>query len=191
MGISPGQRQARRATRLPSFDLANRAFVKNRDARAFKQMVGGHVDDTRGGQEWLTDTCTLRLSRAFNYSGSPIPNNPHGLRTVHGSDKLNYAFAVQEFKQWVLTNFGKPDIKVAGPPVSRDQFTGHRGLIIFDIKFGNNPGQTWGARGHADLWDGETFYDELWGISSRRRDFFDLADGVSLWLMTGQGKVGS
>ena len=102
----------------------------------------------------------------------------------------SYAFAVREFKTWVLHRFGPPDIKVAGPPVSRDKFAGHHGLIIFDIRFGNNPGQNWGATGHADLWDGSTFYDELWGISSPARDFFDIAQNVSLWLMSGDGRVG-
>lgn len=57
-------------------------------------------------------------------------------------------------------------------------------------KFGNNPGQNWGATGHADLWDGQTFYDELWGISNAGRDFFTIANGVSLWLMSGTGTVG-
>lgn len=176
--------------RLPTFDAANRAYVKNQFPEAFKQQVGGHVDDTRSGTQWLTDTCTLRLSRAFNYSGVLIPENTAGLRTVHGADKLNYAYSVQEFKRWVLHRFGKPDIEASGPPVDRHLFAGHHGLIIFDIHFGNNPGQTWGAQGHADLWDGATFYDELWGISTPQRDFFAIAHHVSLWLMIGQGKVG-
>lgn len=174
---------------LPGWDAANSAYVRISDPQLFKRFVGGHVDDTHGGDEWLTDTCTLRLSRAFNYAGRPIPQNAPGLRTVHGRDKLNYAYAVKEFREWTRARFGPPNIEVAGPPVSRQQFAGYHGLIIFDIKFGNNPGMNWGATGHADLWDGTTFYDELWGISTPSRDFFTLASRISLWLMTGTGKV--
>lgn len=191
MGVPPRTAAARRAPHLPSFDAANRVYLRDANATSFKQTVGGHVDDTRGGKEYLTDTCTLRLSRSFNYSATPIPNDPAGMRTVTGRDRMNYAFAVREFKNWVIHRFGQPDIKVAGPPVARDQFAGKHGLIIFGIKFGNNPGQNWGATGHADLWDGATFYDELWGISTATRDFFDFAQGVSLWLMSGTGKVGA
>ena len=190
MGVQPTRPHARSAPHLPTFDAANRAYLRDPNPQSFKQAVGGHVDDTHAVRQWLTDTCTLRLSRAFNYSASPIPNNPPGMRTVTGRDKLNYAFAVHEFKLWVTHRFGQPDIHVAGPPVARDRFAGKHGLIIFDIHFGNNPGQSWGATGHADLWDGSTFYDELWGISSPARDFFTIAQGVSLWLMSGQGRVG-
>ena len=178
------------AARRPSFTAANDAYLKIADPTAFKRAVGGHVDDTRGGTPWLTDTCTLRLSRSFNYSGFPIPSNMAGLRTVHGGDKQNYAYALQEFHQWTLKRFGPPDVEVKGPPVARDKFLGHKGLIIFDIKFGANPGMTWGAQGHADLWDGATFYDEFWGISTSSRDFFQIASAVSLWVLAGNGTVG-
>ena len=189
MGLSPTSHRPVAHSRFPPFETVNRAYVREPNPQAFKRLVGGHVDDT-GGKEWLTDTCTLRLSRAFNYAGVPIPRHTPGLRTATGRDRLNYAFAVAEFKNWVLTRFGQPDIKVAGPPVARDKFLNHHGLIILDIHFGHNPGQTWGATGHDDLWDGQTFYDELWGISNAGRDFFTIANGVSLWLMSGGGRVG-
>lgn len=180
---------ARRGNGLPNWDAANRAYLRARKPETFKQQVGGKVDDTHSGEQWLTDTCTLRLSRAFNYSGLLIPENRPGLRTVHGKDRLNYAYAVREFHQWVIGHFGKPDIESSGPPSDRTLFAGHHGLIIFNIKFANNPGMSWGATGHADLWDGNTFYDELWKISGPNRDFFQMARHVSLWLMPGSGKV--
>jgi hypothetical protein len=56
---------------------------------------------------------------------------------------------------------------------------------VFDIVFGLNPDGRTRALGHADLWDGETFFDELSGQSNQRRDFFNIADAVSLWTLTG------
>ena len=61
-------------------------------------------------------------------------------------------------------------------------------MIVFDIIFGRNPDGT-RAMGHADLWDGETFFDEISGISSPNRDFFNIAEGVSLWLTDGKAKL--
>ncbi len=179
------------ASHRPNFTAANNAYLKIADPAMFKRKVGGHVDDTRGATQWLTDTCTLRLSRALTYSDCPIPNNAPGLRTVHGGDKLNYAYAVQEFHRWIIGRFGRPDIEVKGAPVARDKFASHKGLIIFDIKFGNNPGMSWGAQGHADLWDGNMFYDELWGITNSGRDFFQIVSAVPLWFLAGPGTVGA
>lgn len=187
-GPAPATRP-RTGSRLPGWDVANRAYIRTKEPISFKQQIGGNVDDTHGGKEWLTDTCTLRMSHAFNYSGVLIPEHWPGLRTVHGKDKLNYAFAVAEFHKWIVARFGKPDIEVAGPPVSRSAFIGQHGLIIFGIKFANNFGMTWGATGHVDLWDGKTFYDEKWGISMPGKDFFQMAHHVSLWKMAGSDSV--
>ena len=84
--------------------------------------------------------------------------------------------------------FGEPDIRVRGKPAPRQPFVGHKGLIVFDIVFGANPN---GGRalGHADLWDGETFFDEISGVSRPSRDFFNIADRVSLWLAAGATKL--
>ena len=45
---------------------------------------------------WITNTCTIRMSRSFNYSGAKIPGNYPGLTTVKGKDGLRYAFRVAE-----------------------------------------------------------------------------------------------
>ena len=160
-----------------------------------KRLIGGAADDTKAppAQQWLGgehgDTCTLRMSRALNYSGVPIPAHESKLRTVKGADKLNYAFAVQELHAWMIHRFGQPDIRVAGKPVSRDKFAGHKGIIIFDIKFGLNDDGATRALGHADLWDGKTFFDEIYGISTPARDFFTIADAVSLWVARGDAML--
>ncbi len=160
-------------------------------AGVVKRMVGGAIDDTKLPlkQQWLGgesgDTCTIRMSRAFNRSNVPIPKNFPGFRTARGGDGFNYGFAVQELHRWMLSHFDKPDIYVRAP-VNRDAFAGKKGIIVFDIsKFGMNPDHLTRALGHADLWDGRTFYDEIDGTSRPSRDFFTIADAVSLWVCSG------
>ena len=84
---------------------------------------------------------------------------------------------------------GQPDIRVAGKPVSRDTFAGPKGIIIFDIRFGLNDDGVTRALGHADLWDGKTFFDEIYGISTPADDFFARADAVSLWTAQGDAML--
>jgi hypothetical protein len=126
------------------------------------------------------------MSRAFNYAGALVPAHFHGMATVTGKDKLHYAFRAREFETWVRAAFGQPDVVVRGKPVSRDKFLGKKGFISFDITFGLNPDGRTRATGHIDLWDGKTFFDEINGISRPSRDFFNIADGVSLWLTPGK-----
>ncbi len=57
--------------------------------------------------------------------------------------------------------------------------------MLFDINFGLNEDLKTRALGHVDLWDSKTFYDELTKVSSPRRDFFNIADRVSLWIAQG------
>jgi hypothetical protein len=125
------------------------------------------------------------MSRALNYSHIHLPASHQGLRTVKGNDHLNYAYAVQELHAWMKWKFGPADIRVRGKPVSRDRFLNKKGVIFFDIVFGLNADHRTRALGHADLWDGRTFYDEIAGISSSDHDFFKMADAVSLWIAEG------
>ena len=72
------------------------------EAAAIKKRIGGNVD-----ADWIANTCVVRVSRAFNYSGHPIPNGRSSLVTVKGGDRLRYAFRVAEFfltpKTWMFT----------------------------------------------------------------------------------------
>ena len=178
----------------PSFDLLVHAYPTphNYNVHALKKLIGGGADDTNAppSQQWLGgdhgDTCTLRMSRALNYSGIHVPANFHGMRTVGGKDKLHYAFAVQEIHAWLKKKLGPPDIYVKGKPVKRDKFLGKKGIILFDIRFGLIADGVTRALGHVDLWDGNTFFDEIAHISRPDRDFFNIADAVSLWLCEGK-----
>ena len=174
----------------PNFDDLLKQYPKA-GVVDIKKLIGGAIDDTSQptGKQWLGgaggDTCTIRMSRALNYSGVHIPAKYPGLRTAPGRDNLHYAFAVQEMRRWLTGTFGPPDIDVRGKPVSRQPFTKDKGIILFDIRFGMNPDGQTRAMGHVDLWDSKTFFDELTGVSSPERDFFEIADGVSLWITQG------
>src|SRR6266571_2296235 len=93
--------------RMPPFDALVNSYPKDPNGANVKRMIGGGVDDTAKPvkEQWLGgergDTCTLRMSRAFNYSGVHIPAHWHGLRTTAGRDHLHYAFAVQEMRGWL------------------------------------------------------------------------------------------
>ena len=72
--------KAPHASRLPPFDKLVQAYPYAQTVTAVKQLIDGGADDTReppGPKQWLGgptgDTCPLRMSRAFNYAGSPIP----------------------------------------------------------------------------------------------------------------------
>lgn len=177
----------------PSFDDLVRAYPSPLaySAGAVKRLIGGAIDDTGAppADQWLGgeegDTCTIRMSRAFNATTVKIPAHYPGFRTVRGADGLHYGFAVQEFHAWIAARLGKPDVVERGKPVKRNSFLGKRGIIVLDIVFGLNRDGRTRALGHADLWDGRTFFDEAALISTPDRDFFTMADAVSLWICPG------
>ncbi len=181
---------------LPPFDSLVANFPHEQTPWMVKKMIGGAADDTaapRGPAQWLGgpsgDTCTLRMSRAFNYGGGLIPAKTPHMTTVAGADHRRYGFRSREFDAWLRFAYGAPDIEVKGKPIARTRLAGHKGVISFDITFGMNEDSATRALGHVDLWDGKTFYDEIAGISSYRRDFFKVADGVALWLADGKAML--
>jgi len=159
---------AQTATHAPSFDLLLRNYPDDDDPEAVKQQIGGHVNAA-----WITNTCAVRLSRALNYSGFPLPGNFAGMQVVSGADKKYYAYRMQELKRWLAFRLGPPTLEVKKPgtgSVDRANFAGKRGIIVFDIHFSD-------ASGHIDLWDGQTFTHE----HVAGKDYFALATTVALW----------
>jgi hypothetical protein len=179
---------------MPSFDVLLANYLKDRVGGNIKRQIGGAIDDTHAApkDQWLGgddgDTCTIRMSRTLNYSGVLIPAHFPGLRTASGKDGLHYAFAVQEMRTFLTATFGQPQIE-SRRPASRKVFALYKGIILFDINFGMNPDGATRAMGHVDLWDGKTFFDEAWGISTPGRDFFTMASRVSLWVAVGTGMI--
>jgi hypothetical protein len=156
-----------RKKQLPSWDDLFDHYAGDEEASDdFRTRVGGQVDNSQ-----FSNTCTLRMSEAFNGAGQPIPKNHPGLYTVLGGDKKNYALRVAEFKQFMLSTYGAPDI-VRTPPagaqtgVLRTDFSHLRGVMCFEVHFAD-------ATGHFTLWD---------GTQPVHGDYFARAFRVSLWL---------
>jgi hypothetical protein len=133
-----------------------------------KTYIGGNVD-----ADWITNTCAIRLSRALNYNGAPIPAKFAGLHTVKGGDGKRYAFRVRELHQWLDHALGAPDFdtkKKRGDDFDKTQLSGKQGIIGFDIHFAD-------ATGHFDLWDGKTFSHEY----QTTGEYWRLGTRIWLW----------
>lgn len=154
---------------LPPFEQMWTAYPRGEVADV-KKLVGGNVD-----ADWITNTCAIRMSRAFNYAGQPIPKDfalPHDktLATVRGGDDLRYAFRVAELKAYLEARYGMPtkivEAEAGGQGVDADDFRGYKGVIVFDVKGWDD------ATGHIDLWDGE---------APAGHAYFERAHRVALW----------
>ena len=147
---------------LPEFESLWRNHGGKMSSTNFKKMVGGKVN-----ADWYKNTCAIRMSRAFNYSGYAIPKlksvQPDGKErweSISGEDGKWYLLRVDTFLSEILEkHFGPPDIrgKVEG------DFMGKKGLILFKVRRWED------ATGHLDLWDGakvshEAYFDEAYSV---------------------------
>ena len=154
---------------LPSFDTLRTNYPDEQNPDIVKSKIGGKVDAA-----WITNTCAIRMSRALNYSGIPIPSKFDALSVLSGADGKWYAFRMRELKRWIELTFGEPNIvknKPADGHIDRASFASIRGIVAFDIQFDD-------ATGHLDLWDGTRYIHE----SVDHRDYFALASQVVLWI---------
>jgi len=152
---------------LPSFASLWQNYP--RDALdAVKRMIGGEVDSPD-----IKNTCTIRLSRALNYSGHPVPARYPGLWVASGADVMWYALRVRDMRCYVEARYGPPAFHWPGAEGAdeeiahdrRTPFLRHRGIILFLADFTN-------ATGHFDIWD---------GIGVRFHDYFYEAREILLW----------
>lgn len=99
---------------------------------------GRRVDDpqragaTNRGQalaESIQNTCVLRISRCFNYSGNPIPRSTTDeILTIRGGDGMNYAVRVHEFLGYLRRKYGPPSVEHAySPPGGGEVPAGFKG----------------------------------------------------------------
>ena len=129
---------------------------------------------TIGGQalaETIDNTCVLRLSRAFNYSGNPIPkSSTDEIATIRGADGLNYALRVRELARYLRRKYGPPTVEHDYPPPGGGDipasFKGRQGVIVFEVEGWTD------ATGHVDLWN---------GARCRHNAYFNRAQHVMLW----------
>lgn len=123
------------------------------ESASVKRRIGGNVN-----LPWVTNTCVIRVSRSFNYGGSPIPRNANGLNTIKGGDGKRYAFRVREFHRFLVNHVRAPDVE--------GDVSGQKGVILFLTSCWSD------ATGHFDLWDGS---------KCAHKAYFDEADKVLLW----------
>ena len=135
-------------------------------AEAAKSTIGGAALSDN-----IKNTCVLRVSRAFNYSGNPIPrSSTDEILTIRGGDRMNYALRVREFVRYLRRKYGRPELEHdypegAGGPIP-DGFLGRQGVIAFEVDGWDD------ATGHVDLWN---------GTKCRHNAYFNRASKVMLW----------
>lgn len=167
--------------RLRNFDQMWLAYPNPGDtAEAAKHTIGGAATS-----DMIKNTCVLRLSRAFNYSGNRVPrSSTDEILTIRGGDGLHYALRVREFTRYMKRKYGRPDVehKYSAPGGAvPDSFRGRQGVIIFDVRGWTD------ATGHVDLWN---------GTKCRHNGYFHKATTVMLWevrdrpTLTIEGSVG-
>ncbi len=150
---------------LPAFAALRSAYPDDASGDAVKQAIGGHVNAA-----WITNTCAIRLSRAFNYSGIKIKHHDTPLMaTVSGADHNWYAYRMLEMRRWIEANFPAPALNIAGS-TDRSKFAAVKGVIAFEIAFAD-------ANGHLDLWDGSHYVHE----NADARDYFKMSKRTILW----------
>jgi hypothetical protein len=131
-----------------------------------RALIGGEIDKPK-----YANTCVIRISRALNYAGRPLPSVFPGLTLIKGRDGLNYALDVREFNNYMTLTYGDP---VVNTPMksfhdnAESAFCKFKGIVMFKV-------DVWGknASGHFDLWN---------GIECGHECFFNIASHVRLWI---------
>jgi Type VI secretion system (T6SS), amidase effector protein 4 len=150
---------------MPEFSKLRNNYPDDPSSDAVKQAIGGHVN-----ADWVANTCAIRMSRAFNYSGIKIKHHDHPfMATISGADGNWYAYRMLEMRRWIQANFGAPALNIRGA-TDRSKFSDRKGIIAFEIHFHD-------ANGHLDLWDGNTYVHE----SADPRDYFKMSRQTLLW----------
>ena len=172
------------ANAVPPFDVLNRNYPNFVSVETVKRLIGGALNDLDAppNQQWLGgangNTCTIRLSRTLNYSGVRF-REPPGMRTAVGGRPSQLRVRHAGDARLARRPFRRADHRPVGRPADFARCVQWQERIIaFDIHFTD-------ANGHLDLWDGHTFYDEVYGLSHAGHDFFDMARRVSLWVTEG------
>ncbi len=151
---------------IPDIEVLIKNYPVGSDSEV-KSAIGGQVNTGV-----VVNTNAIRMSRAFNLSGVPIPAGPSasvaGLHTFKGGDKRNYAYRVNELKTWMIKKYGQPILQFKAGPYGKapQALAGRKGIIVFD-DFGRSD-----AVAHFDLWDGQRVVG---------KDMFALAKQVYLW----------
>ena len=152
--------------KLPAFDDLLKAYP-NLPLAEVKTLIGARVD-----ADWVTNACTLRVSRSLNYAGAKVPfiKDDEGQQTLKGADGLWYLYRVRKLQAYLTATYGKADVTAlgkAGEGVKPDAFLNAKGIIGMRVPIWSD------ATGHFTLWDGRAFADGHYDY---------LKDSTEVWL---------
>lgn len=147
---------------LPSFKSLWEGFPTGTPAEV-KAKIGGRVDAA-----WITNTCAIRVSRAFNQAGAALPYVEG--QTISGADGRWHFFRVKDLRAFLLAHYGEPTLAVKAPdsskPVNAALFANRKGVMHFDVRGWTD------ATGHFTIWNGTSCADTC---------YFGKASLVALW----------
>jgi len=156
---------------LPPFAMLAANYPTESDPDKLKKQIGGDVD-----ADWITNTCTIRVSKAFNYAGHPQYEIPvsEGLYTVSGADNKNYGIRVEEFNHFLRDHYGPPNVVRSADNISIKPFLKKNGIINWHVSGWTD------ATGHFTLWNNAR------GLYEGKHVYFNMPnsrqDGGGTWL---------
>ncbi len=161
-----------------------------------KELVGGQLN-----VDWITNSCTIRLSRAMNYSGNNVSRwgfrkfagqygNP-GL-VLKGEDNLNYAIRVREMAKYLLKFYSARPLHFSKSARVREMLRGTEHLYddanLTETEELEKKLRLSGKKGilmfNVALWSDATGHFEVWnGEESKGHSRFLEAQEVFLWVI--------
>lgn len=151
------------------------------------KLIGGvvyehYLEGKKTNSPGYRNSCALRMSRAFNYSGFEVPKGtqPEGtMYRLKGEDGKAYFLQKEHLAKFIRSRWGKPEITVTAADKtvagehnvlnfntktysvkigllekSKQKILQKRGLVIFDVRGWSD------ASGHVTLWNGEKCIDD-------------------------------
>ncbi len=161
-----------------------------------KELIGGQLN-----VDWITNSCTIRLSRAMNYSNNKISKwgfnkyagqygNP-GL-ILKGGDNLNYAIRVREMAKYLLKFYNARPLHFSKSERVRNLLKGTEHLYddanLSETEELEKKLRLTGKKGilmfNVALWSDATGHFEVWnGEESKGHSRFLEAQEVFLWVI--------
>ena len=147
---------------LPDFRVLWLGYPRGTSTEV-KARIGGKLN-----YDWITNTCTIRTSHAFNCGGELIPKGIEGLNTIASPAGWNYAYRVAEFDRWLRRTHGAPDHVIEGEAgtLTPTALAKAQGIICFEVASWTD------ATGHFDMWN---------GVQTVHGMYFDKAHRISVW----------
>lgn len=146
--------------KLPDYEQFNTNYPEKdgglMPANEVFNLIGGKVLDL-ANEHGYTNACAARGSRALVYSGLSIPHIANS--TFEGRDGKFYFLSAQKYFEWIKQAFGPASFALSQGQCKKDG-SGFRAIVGqkkgLYIMIPNYPAR-FGASGHADIYDGNSF----------------------------------